>query len=412
MSFFGISIPARTRKIESEPAVAPQSSTLHFTLNELRDILGTSSRNINCATVEGQIQAMKACPVLSSVIIKKVCAIKNAKYWAVGNDDNPKEIPSNMRRILHPNPGQYLGDFVGMVELYMQMHGVAYIYCERPAGIRNDFDLYVVPNRMVVTNRVLNATPSFNPDADVESYTINFDSGATLKVSPQDMYLVRDVASSIGTGTSRMEPLQKPINTFIAAYESVNELMVNRGMLGIISLTSNNPILNMPNVPVTQEERDNIRTALQNYGTMSDQMKHLITNYNVGYTAVSSTITDLGLVDVLQNCRKDITDQYQVPSVLIDVEKSKYANASESKKFLYNDAIIPEANHILDVLNRIYGFEEVRVVPMFDHLEIFQQANREQMAASASLANALNTMLQNGALSREEVRDEWMKYTV
>ena len=49
---------------------------------------------------------------------------------------------------------------------------------------------------------------------------------------------------------------------------------------------------------------------------------------------------------------------------------------------------------------------------MFDHLEIFQQANREQMAASASLANALNTMLQNGALSREEVRDEWMKYTV
>lgn len=413
MKFLGLTIPFKN---DASPQTCPsQPGAVYLTPQDLMHLFGGRTGMIDCSTIEGQIRAMNRCSVLSSVIIKKVNAIKNANFWVKDASGNDVNKPKELERMLRPNPLQTLRDFIGQVEYYTQVHGQAYICRIASEGMPGDFDIYTLPNGKVqkVTHINSGRLP-FDPDYDVISYCVSV-GGITLTIDRDDMFIVRDVGGNAGGnagGNSRMVPLQNSINTFVASYESVQELMVNRGMLGIISLTSDDDILKNQNIPITKDELRTLREAIKHYGTMSDQMKHMVTPFRASYTPVSSNIVDLGLTDVQRNCRKDIADQYQVPSVLLDVENTPYANTSEAKKILYNDAIIPEADHIMDTLNRIYGYKDFRVAATYDHLEFYQEAKRQQASGASAFSAQLIRMMDAGILSQSEVRAEWDKYVI
>ena len=282
-------------------------------------------------------------------------------------------------------------------------------------GLSGAFELFVVPNLCVTENAAISPALSFMPDADIVDYTVTI-CGSSMKIAKEDMFIVRDASydlNACGGNISRMVSLQKSVNTFVASYEAVHELMINRGMLAIISLTSGSgDIIRDARLPETESEKKNIQQAFRKYGIRSDQFKYAITSMNAAVSPVSSTITDLGLTDVQKACKKEIADIYQVPSVLLDVEGSTYANAKEAKTILYNDAIIPEANNIFSVLNRIYGFEDFKVMPYYDHLELFQESKREQAAGMTNLVNALNNAVSGGLMTTEQAKTELLKYIV
>lgn len=414
MKFFGLNIPFKS------DAALPQGcpskpGAVYLTPQDMMQLFGGRTGTIDCSTLAGQMLAMTRCSVLSSVIIKKVNAIKNANFWMKDANGNDVLKPKELERMLRPNPLQTLRDFMGQVEYYMQVHGQAFICRIASEGMPGDFDIYTLPNNSVHKITSLNAGRlPFDPDYDVISYRVSI-GGTILTIDRDDVFIIRDLVGNAGGNTgsnSRMVPLQNSINTFVASYESVQELMVNRGMLGIISLTSDDDILKNQNIPTTKEELKTLREAIKHYGTMSDQMKHMVTPFRASYTPVSSNIVDLGLTDVQRNCRKDIADQYQVPSVLLDVENTPYANTSEAKKILYNDAIIPEAEHIMDTLNRIYGYEDFRVAATYDHLEFYQEAKRQQAAGVSAFSAQLIRMMEAGILSQNEVRAEWDKFII
>lgn len=296
-----------------------------------------------------------------------------------------------------------------------QIFGKAYIVRIESVGVPEYFELFVVPNLCVTENAAISPALSFMPDADIVDYTVTI-CGSSMKIAKEDMFIVRDASYDLnvcGGNISRMVSLQKPVNTFVASYEAVHELMVNRGMLAIISLTSGSgDIIRDANLPETESEKKNIQQAFRKYGIRADQFKYAITSMNAAVSPVSSTITDLGLTDVQKACKKEIADIYQVPSVLLDVEGSTYANAKEAKTILYNDAIIPEANNIFSVLNRIYGFEDFKVMPYYDHLELFQESKREQAAGMTNLVNALNNAVSGGLMTTEQAKTELLKYIV
>lgn len=341
----------------------------------------------------GQAKAYALCSPLMSVISKKCAAIKNLRLAVTTDDGEDLERPDAVRTMSHPNSVQGIADFVAYIEAMTQIFGKAYIVRIESVGVPEYFELFVVPNLCVTENAAISPALSFMPDADIVDYTVTI-CGSSMKIAKEDMFIVRDASYDLnvcGGNISRMVSLQKPVNTFVASYEAVHELMVNRGMLAIISLTSGSgDIIRDANLPETESEKKNIQQAFRKYGIRADQFKYAITSMNAAVSPVSSTITDLGLTDVQKACKKEIADIYQVPSVLLDVEGSTYANAKEAKTILYNDAIIPEANNIFSVLNRIYGFEDFKVMPYYDHLELFQESKREQAAGMTNLVNALN----------------------
>lgn len=363
----------------------------------------------------GQAKAYALCSPLMSVISKKCAAIKNLRLAATTEDGEDLERPDAVRTMSRPNSVQGIADFVAYIEAMTQIFGKAYIVRMESVGLPEAFELFVVPNLCVTENAAISPALSFMPDADIVDYTVTI-CGSSMKIAKEDMFIVRDASydlNACGGNISRMVSLQKPVNTFVASYEAAHELMINRGMLAIISLTSGSgDIIRDARLPETESEKKNIQQAFRKYGIRSDQFKYAITSMNAAVSPVSSTITDLGLTDVQKACKKEIADIYQVPSVLLDVEGSTYANAKEAKAILYNDAIIPEANNIFYVLNRIYGFEDFKVMPYYDHLELFQESKREQAAGMTNLVNALNNAVSGGLMTTEQAKTELLKYIV
>lgn len=412
MNLFGYEI---RRKSNNTASNLPASTLSYIGVPQVFQGSTETVGTIDTRGKAGQAKAYALCSPLMSVISKKCAAIKNLRLAATTEDGEDIERPDAVRTISHPNSVQGIADFVAYIEAMTQIFGKAYIVRMESVGLPGAFELFVVPNLCVTENAAISPALSFMPDADIVDYTVTI-CGSSMKIAKEDMFIVRDASydlNACGGNISRMVSLQKPVNTFVASYEAVHELMINRGMLAIISLTSGSgDIIRDSRLPETESEKKNIQQAFRKYGIRADQFKYAITSMNAAVSPVSSTITDLGLTDVQKACKKEIADIYQVPSVLLDVEGSTYANAKEAKTILYNDAIIPEANNIFSVLNRIYGFEDFKVMPYYDHLELFQESKREQAAGMTNLVNALNNAVSGGLMTTEQAKTELLKYIV
>ena len=66
----------------------------------------------------------------------------------------------------------------------------------------------------------------------------------------------------------------------------------------------------------------------------------------------------------------------------------------------------------MSVLNSIYGNEGFAIKPFFDHLELFQDAKRQQAAGMVSLVSALNQAVQTGLMSLPDAQNELQKYMI
>ena len=299
-----------------------------------------------------------------------------------------------------------------MVEFFSQIFGKAYIVKLDAIGT-GAFELYVVPNILVTENEKLEQEISFAPQSNIESYYINVN-GLSFKVDTEHMFVVNDVTYSMnqmGGSVSRLAALQYPINTFVASYDAVNELLVNRGMLAIISMKAENPAVTMK-MGATKEEKQELEQQLNRYGILRGKMKYAITGYDVACVPVSSSISDLGISEIQLNCKKDIAYTYQVPAIMLDMADSKYANLAQAKLDFYTNDIIPAAKNIMATMNRIYGNDKYTVQAFFDHLDLFQEAKRQQAAGMVSLVSALNQSMQSGLMNVQEAREQLDKFLV
>lgn len=385
----------------------------NISAGNLLELFGKRCGAIDTSTPMGQAIAFASCSILTSIVTKKVSAMGDARYWVQDAEGNDVKGTAVLERMLKPNECQTLSEFVCMIEFFSQIFGKAYIVRIAPVGFEDQFELYVVPNLMVTENESVIGEVSFAPRAGIKDYTISFGDGYQKTIAKEDMFVVNDVTYSLnkmGGAVSRLGSLQYPINTFIASYDAVNELLVNRGMLGIISLMSDDPATLM--MPTTQKDKEALENGLKRYGVLRGKLQYLVTALKASYVPISSTISDLGLTDIQRNCKKDIAYTYQVPSILLDVEGSTYSNLGEAKLEFYTNDIIPAARNILSVLNRIYGNEEALVTPNFDHLELFQNAKRQQAAGMVSLVSALNQATQTGLMSMTEAQAELQKYMI
>lgn len=392
--------------------VNDNGKVVNMSQRDIIDLFGSRADYINTLTPMGQARAFERCSILASIITKKVSAISDARYWVKDQEGNDVEGTDILDKMRNPNPYQTLPEFVCMVEFFSQIFGKAYVVKLDAIGT-GYFELYVVPNILVTENEKLEQEVSFAPRSNIESYYINVN-GLSFKVDAEHMFVVNDVTYSMnqmGGAVSRLASLQYPVNTFVASYDAANELLVNRGMLAIISMKAENPAVTMK-MGATKEEKQELEQQLNRYGILRGKMKYAITGYDVACVPVSSSISDLGISEIQLNCKKDIAYTYQVPAIMLDMADSKYANLAEAKLDFYTNDIIPAAKNIMATMNRIYGNNEYTVQAFFDHLDLFQEAKRQQAAGMVSLVSALNQSMQTGLMNLQEARDQLDKFLV
>lgn len=392
--------------------VNDNGKVVNMSQRDIIDLFGSRADYINTLTPMGQARAFERCSILASIVAKKVSAISDARYWVKDQEGNDVEGADILEKMRNPNPYQTLPEFVCMVEFFSQIFGKAYIVKLDAIGT-GSFELYVVPNILVTENEKLTQVVSFAPRSNIESYEINVN-GLSFPVDTEHMFVVNDVTYSMnqmGGAVSRLASLQYPVNTFIASYDAVNELLVNRGMLAIISMKAENPAVTMK-MGATKEEKQELEEQLNRYGILRGKMKYAITGYDVACVPVSSSISDLGISEIQLNCKKDIAYTYQVPAIMLDMADSKYANLAQAKLDFYTNDIIPAAKNIMATMNRIYGNDQYTVQAFFDHLDLFQEAKRQQAAGMVSLVSALNQSMQTGLMNLQEAREQLDKFLV
>lgn len=392
--------------------VNDNGKVVNMSQRDIIDLFGSRADYINTLTPMGQARAFERCSILASIITKKVSAISDARYWVKDQEGNDVEGTDILDKMRNPNPYQTLPEFVCMVEFFSQIFGKAYIVKLDAIGT-GSFELYVVPNILVTENEKLEQQISFAPRSNIESYYINVN-GLSFEVDAEHMFVVNDVTYSMnqmGGSVSRLAALQYPINTFVASYDAVNELLVNRGMLAIISMKAENPAVTMK-MGATKEEKQELEQQLNRYGILRGKMKYAITGYDVACVPVSSSISDLGISEIQLNCKKDIAYTYQLPAIMLDMADSKYANLAQAKLDFYTNDIIPAAKNIMATMNRIYGNDQYTVQAFFDHLDLFQEAKRQQAAGMVSLVSALNQSMQTGLMNLQEAREQLDKFLV
>lgn len=392
--------------------VNDNGKVVNMSQRDIIDLFGSRADYINTLTPMGQARAFERCSILASIITKKVSAISDARYWVKDQEGDDVEGTDILDKMRNPNPYQTLPEFVCMVEFFSQIFGKAYIVKLDAIGT-SSFELYVVPNILVTENEKLEQTISFAPRSNIENYYINVN-GISFEVDTEHMFVVNDVTYSMnqmGGSVSRLAALQYPINTFVASYDAVNELLVNRGMLAIISMKAENPAVTLK-MGATKEEKQELEQQLNRYGILRGKMKYAITGYDVACVPVSSSISDLGISEIQLNCKKDIAYTYQVPAIMLDMADSKYANLAQAKLDFYTNDIIPAAKNIMATMNRIYGNDKYTVQAFFDHLDLFQEAKRQQAAGMVSLVSALNQSMQTGLMNLQEAREQLDKFLV
>lgn len=398
------------KKSYSADVLTHEAPTIFYNANELLTALSNYEGFIRTDSVLGQSTAFAKASILDAVLFEKVSAIKDARYWLYDDKGNEVDRPKEMERVMAPNNYENLAQFVAKVEFFSQLYGKAYIAKVKPVGVPGGVQLHVLPNPLVVENKKVSGTASFTPRTNLLNYTVSIDGKNFVTLQPEEVEEVCDIAfqrSAFGGSTSRLVALEEPINTFVSSYKATNELLVNRGMLGIITAKGPGASGHL----YTKEENDELLNQLERkYGIMRGKSKYAISSRDLAYIPISSTIKDLGVETIRESCKKDICYTYQIPSVLLDVSGSTFNNFAEAKKKLYTSDIIPSANNIADVLTKIFEWKGLRLVATFDHLDIFQNSKRAQAAGLASLITAIDKAMETGLLDLEQGKNMLLKY--
>lgn len=373
--------------------------------------LATGTR-IDCKDVKGQFNAYVNCPPVATVITTKATAAGNAVWW-FGKEDGTATVnqtTDKYRQLFNkPNEHQDWNRFFTLAYIMHQLHGKAYIWVTKPAGMPTRYasSMMVIPNQHV--------TPNYKRDGSlgVKNYTVYL-AGKISTVDSEDMMVWNDFTYDISsqfdyiTGQSRLYSLSDPVNTLIAAFEANNVLLTNYGMMGILSPDPANNIEGLV-VPMDDEKKKKVQEDMQRrYGVMRDQWPMLLTGQPVKYTAVGRPTSDLMLFETIQDTTRIITEAYKVPMFLLGFTSgTTFNNYAEANKSLYTDAIIPEVASFVDCFNRYFNNTSENMLRYsFDHIPALQ-ANRLENEQSLKIAvERLKVEVEAGFATIDEAKAE------
>lgn len=371
--------------------------------------LGNSNK-IDTTTVIGQIAAYDRCVPVSVIVDKKAQAVSNAKFYVVDKDG--KTIDGRKTEIVamsNPNRFQDLHNFVSMIQAYTSLFGKCYLYKEDLGSL--GFELYIVPNGVIQAN-VNSRGQSLNYIENIIDYTVTI-GGKSMKFTKEEIFEINDISygfNTLGDVKSRLYPLGEIVNTYVASYEAINEMMHNRGALGIISF-ENKDLSDMVADVRKKDEVDSIQAKLKSYGLSRNQFKFIISSRAANFTPISVPIKDLAITETQNGCIKEIARRYNISPLILDVETPKYENLAKAEIDFYDNAIIPETKNIMSKLNEIYSFDNYKVMPFFDHLSMYQLSKQQQAQSMSTLVVALDKAVAMGIMTIEEAKAEYNKFT-
>ena len=339
--------------------------------------LGSSRAVFEYNTLDRQhlLRAYNTVPEFKAVVDYKARVSTTGKYRLFQVKEG-KETEIFEHKVLdllrNPNPLQDENEFIEYLFSMLSVFGDFYMYGGTPAGFKVNWEtiqtLWVLPSlyMQIVPGKYLFSAET--KQEVIERYILNY-FGKNVDFKPDNIYQQNDINLNFSNdynvecnrtprrneylyGRSRAVNLSKPLSNINAAYEAENVLLRKHGAIGILS---DNTKDNVRNVPMDNDEIKKIQEQYQNYGLTDDQWQIIISKSPLKWQQIAMKKSELMLNETIQNSVISICNSYAFPILLMNyLQGSTFSNLNESKKKLYEDAIIPDWEKLERGLNNFF----------------------------------------------------------
>lgn len=374
------------------------------------------------ASPNGEMDLLAAfsLPEVASIFNKRASAKSNARIQVV-NKKSGEPMENNLSRLLaNPNFFQSTKEYINQASLFRDIYGNEYDYLFFGVGIKPENAksmTSMVPAFIKIDYKsdTLYFMESEEPNI-VYKYTFN---GLTTPIPSEQIIHMNDNRVHISRqdetllkGESKLKSLMMPLVNIQAAYEARGILIKNRGALGILSNDTKDGIGST--LPLEDKEKENLQNQYRQYGINAGQHQIIITNMALKWQKMGIDIDKLKLFEEVREDAIKIAEAYNYPPELLVFEKSPTLfgeNKKAAERSWYQNSIIPEVQEKIQAMNKKFQTENkpYHIIATFDHLAIFQENRKEEVAVFAMTVTALSKALADEVITIEEYRAELVR---
>lgn len=376
-------------------------------MNEIINLLSAQKQEISIDGNESEIY--KTTPHLRAVIYRRAQMLSNGKFKHMDKNGNEIENSPFVARLNAPNPIQSGKGWLIQQDIQKSLYANNFIYflkgsrlIEVPNALWN-----ISPDSVTIerTGKIWNQT---DINKIVKRYLVNAGvdgSNPDMKLVPAEV-LHRNIQSVDDplTGVSPLHALKMPISNLRAAYGFRNVIMTKKGALGIITNKSKS---SAGALPLTKKERQEVEDLFaKDYGLSDKQRKILVTSADLSWQAMSYPTKDLMLFDEVNADFEAIIDEYGTDKALFSRDAT-FENKLMGERATYNNTIIPEAEDLANDLTNKFKLNErnEKIILDYSHVAALQEDEERKAKTIETKAKALNTLLESGLYSLEEIRE-------
>ena len=346
------------------------------------------------ATRDGQRTAYQFCPVVTSIVTKKVSAAANGIPY-VKNANGETVTGSQAKKLL---------DWISKIDLNKaytmnQVFGKAYIWKRTSVGFSGVTSLVVLDGWNV----------DDNANRDYVLYTEQ-GKATQIRIPKAELLIWNDKYMNLLNngepvkGGSRLVSLKDPVSNIAAVYEGLNMIWTSGGAVGIVSPKPDR-MGSMPLTPDEQEQTD--RHFSSRYGLQRSKHPVLVSQKPLGWQSTVLPVSQLMYIEGLFENARQVCDCYGVSPMLLGFSQgTTYTNKDAAEKAMYQDAVIPEMDGLCKAINsdKDLGTPGLFVSFDFSTLAILQDDESAKADHDTKIMTNAKTMKDTGLYSDDEVR--------
>jgi hypothetical protein len=347
------------------------------------------------ATPDGQRTAYQFCPVVTSIVTKKVSAAANGvPYVKNAKDETVTDVRA--KRLL---------DALTMIDLdkaytMNQVFGRAYIWKRRATGFNGITSLDVLNGWSIADEA---AKPYIRYKEENSQVITTIPKSELLIWNDKYMNFAED-----GTpmeGGSRLISLKDPVSNIAAVYEGLNMIWTAGGAVGMVSPMTDR----MGAIPLTPDQQQEVNQHYsRSYGLNRGKSAVLVSQNPLRWQSTILPVDQLQYIPGLFENTRQVCDVYGVSTMLLGFTNgTTFTNKAEAEKAMYQDAVIPEIDGLCRAISNDPDFKVTGLTLAMDFSSVGSLQVDESALADydAKIISNAKTLKDTGIYSDNEVRE-------
>lgn len=357
--------------------------------------MGTIRTIRDTSTKEGQRSAYQFCPVVTSIVTKKVSAASNGVPY----------VQNSAGEAVNSQQSKKLLEIISKIDIpkaytMNQVFGKCYIWKRRATGF-NGITSFQVLNGWNVTDEANKDFIRYKEE-NQSKYT---DIPKSELLIWNDKYFNFAENNQPVEGGSRLISLKDPVSNIAAVYEGLNMIWTSGGAVGMVSPMQDK----MGALPLTPDQQQEInRHYARSYGLNYGKSPVLVSQNPLRWQSTILPVDQLQYIPGLFENTRQVCDCYCVSPMLLGFSQgTTFTNKAEAEKAMYQDAIIPEMDGLCAVISKDKELAVSGLSLKFDfsHVAIMQTDENTKADYDTKVMNNAKTMKDTGIYTDQEIRE-------